>query len=553
MRSASLNSSIRLLVLGTLASGLIACGGGGGGSAPAAAPAVTVSGIVTYTDYNLSAAGIDYDNPNERPIRGAIAELRNSSGSVLASTNTTEAGAYSLSAPANSTVRVVIKAALGSPNSPDTKVVDNTSSGTLYVTGMDITTATSNLSQNFNAGSGWDGSSYSGTRAAAPFAILDVIYEGQKLVRSVDSTVVFTPLDVNWSPKNKTTDGDVTIGEINTSSYDHTKKALYILGAENLDTDEYDSHVIAHEWGHYFEANHSRSDNVGGPHESGDILHPSVAFGEGYGYALSGMILNDPLIIDTTGPGQNNGSIDNLEADSIADNAKEKNGLLYDGYYSETSVQEVLYDIFDSGSSDDDALELGFTPIYKVLTSGQKNTESFTSIFSFLYYLKREVPASAAVIDALAGAENINSASDDEFQDPIDPVLYYLYTTIDPAGGLITVAGEGDPLQTYNLFGDASAQYTGNKIYNHRFFRSTVTTAGCYSLTVTPVTPTATADVAVLFAGNTTGLDVGFGGDAETTADTFSAGEITVFSVSAFANNVSFNVLFTSTPSACTP
>jgi hypothetical protein len=116
------------------------------------------------------------------------------------------------------------------------------------------------------------------------------------------------------------------------------------------------------------------------------------------------------------------------------------------------------------------------------------------------------------------------------------------------------VDGEGYTLQTYDDFGPVSDTTYGNKIYNHRYFRSTVTTAGCYSLTVTPVAPTATADVQIAFVGRES-IDINYGGSdaAETVSISFTDNEMAVFNVSAFSDNVSFSVLFTSTPSACTP
>jgi hypothetical protein len=41
-------------------------------------------------------------------------------------------------------------------------------------------------------------------------------------------------------------------GHIGTSHWNGS--ALYILGKADVDTDEFDDHVIVHEWGHYFES-----------------------------------------------------------------------------------------------------------------------------------------------------------------------------------------------------------------------------------------------------------------------------------------------------------
>ncbi len=551
----------RAFVSVTLAFGLMACGGGGGGSAPTA-ETVTVSGTVTYTSFNLSASGIDYANPIEKPVRGSVIEFQNPPGTVVASANTSETGAYSFNAPSNTSVRVVVRAELGTPGSPNTKVVDNTNGGALYVAQKDITTGSDNVTQSFNIGSGHNGTDYVDTRAAAPFAMLDVIALAQKLVHSADSTVVFPLLTVNWSPKNKSVAGNTAVGEIETSHYNDGEKALYILGQKDVDTDEYDTHVMGHEWGHYFEANFSRSDSIGGPHSAnGELLHPSVAFGEGYGYALAGMIMNDPLIIDTAGPGQKAGGVNNLETDSVDDSAVQPrdedgnpatpNVVLRDGYASENSVQEVLYDLFDGGVGDDDALALGFAPIYKVLTNGQKNTQAFTSIFSFLHHLKLEVPASAEAINTLAAAENINAVAANEFDDPTDPVLPLIYTTVPPDGSVVTLDSDGEALIISQIFGEITAAYSGNKLLNQRFFKTTVATAGCYTVTATAIAPTAAADLVILRKSGGP-VDNINGAGAEVFQKTYTDGEVVVFAVGAFTPNTKFTVSFSSSPSACT-
>src|SRR5690606_40072898 len=50
---------------------------------------------------------------------------------------------------------------------------------------------------------------------------------------------------------------------------------IYLLGAENVDTDEFDTHVILHEWAHYFEKALSRTDTIGGMHQYADYLDKS--------------------------------------------------------------------------------------------------------------------------------------------------------------------------------------------------------------------------------------------------------------------------------------
>ncbi|MEZ5726562.1 MAG: hypothetical protein R3E48_00280 [Burkholderiaceae bacterium] len=250
---------------------LAACGGGGGSSTTAPASTIVVAGKVTYTDYDVGATGIQYASPNARPIRGAVVQIESPPGTVLFTASTTPAGSYLFSGvPTGASIRVVVKAALGSPTAPDTRVIDNTNGGSLYEVSRTATTGTAALTLDFNAESGWDGTRYATAREAGPFAILDVIYQGQQLLRSVDASIVFPPLDVNWSVANKPAATlNLAAGDIPSTAFDRGPNVMYVMGAADIDTDEYDSHVIAHEWVHYLQQYFSRTDSTGATTPSG--------------------------------------------------------------------------------------------------------------------------------------------------------------------------------------------------------------------------------------------------------------------------------------------
>jgi hypothetical protein len=548
---------LKLFCLSVLLTVLSACGGGGGGgggggdnnsSAPVAnnveTTLTTVSGIVTYTDYPVTAYGIDYSSEQSKPVRGAVIQLLDSLGNELAAGNTGSDGSYSLSANVEGSARVLVRAELGRVDSVNTRVVDNTSNDALYTLFTDININSNGITQNLNAGSGWNGSRYATTRSAGPFSILDVIYQAQQLVINVDSAAVFPLLTVNWSTQNSSAEGRLADGDIGTSFY--LNDNLYILGRANFDTDEYDKGVIAHEWGHYFEDNFSRSDSPGGGHSQGDILHPSVAWSEGFGTALAAIILEDPLYIDTFGLGQSISDITNVEQDSDADTASFSGGSnpLLDGYYSETSVMELLYDLFDAGIADDDSVALGFEPIYKVLTGEFSTTKSFTSLFPFLYFIKLEAPTNSEAINTLFSNENIAVVNATEFDNPVDNALTPVYTPVG-AEATVTLDSNGDLLQTSSAYGNASSFNTGNKLLNQRFFKATATVTSCYTIAVTPVAPTADADLALVFVNNST-IDVFSGGSTESGDVNLTAGEIVTFAVGAFTNNAYFSVSFKS-------
>ncbi len=541
----------RLMLASVVVFALSSCGGGGspqvdGNNKVSVKGTITLSGIITYTDYRSDPIfGLDYGRPLEKPIRAAMIELQNGSGKVLASGNTTATGGYSFTLPVNSSFKLVIKAALGkNPAAPDTQVVDNTRGDGLSVYALFLSgsTGTKDIVRNFNADSGWDGSAYSGKRAAAPFAILDTIYQAQQFVLAADSGISFPPLLVNWSKNNKpVTPVDIARGDINDSHYNPQNGNLYLLGAENLDTDEYDADVIVHEWGHYFMDKFSRSDSLGGVHAIGDLLDPTVAFDEGFSNAIAAMVLNNPVYIDTKGKAQSEfTSVMNIEVDSVGNSAVNSEGVFLDGTYSEASIQELLYDLFDSGITDDDTIGLGFTPLYMVLVNGQRTTSAYTSIYSFLYYLKQANPKLSNAIADLALAENIGAG--DEYQD----AAYPFYTTL-PMDVLVTKDEQGNFLQTWTTFGVITADDSGNKLDNRLFFKFTASSDGCYVLWAYPISPTAEGDL-IIYGTRGVFIDQFGKGSPEGAAGNFRQNETVSFAVGSFGGEVHFAIrMFRST------
>lgn len=567
-----IKSTMAIIVLSTLVS---ACGGGGSSDSENAVtpnipnavipdtptiPVVsegstTFSGVVTYTSYSLNpSTGIDYNSEEQIAVSGVVIQLQDLSGNILDSSNTASDGSYLLSADITGVARIVVRAELGESDNVNTRVIDNTNNDAIYSLFTDVTIDSAAMVLNLNAGSGWDGTSYSGIRAAAPFSILDVINQAQALVKSVDSDVTFPFLTVNWSTENNTSSGNLNDGDIGTSFYSNNE--LFILGDENSDTDEYDKAVVAHEWGHYFEDNFSRSDSIGGPHSLADLLHPSVSWSEGFATAIAAMILNTPSYIDTSGTMQGRAFELNAENDRFNNRIITTLGddrPRVDGYYSEQSVTQIVYDVFDDGSvnstsADDDDVALGFLPIYEVLTNGVRDTRSFTSIFAFLHYIRIESSNDINGINTIGNNENIDMVDITEFDDPNDTVLVPVYTDIS-AGSTITIDGRSDTLQTFDTYGEATSFDAGNKLLNQRFFRATAGNAGCYTVAVTPVSPTSTADVRLKFIDRIA-ADSSFTG-SELLRSNRSAGEVFTFSVDAFVNNAFFSVSFQSTPRAC--
>jgi len=415
-----------------------------------------IIGKITYDRVHVDSSGIglDYNNITKEAAKQVVVKAIGINDQVIRTTTTDDNGDYSLNnLPSNTELKVRAYAQLKKSGIGgwDVKVLDNTNGNSQYTTEGTYTVLKDNsLRVNLNAPSGWDGYSYSSKRKAAPFAILGSIYKAMQKVLSADSNATFPSLVVNWS-KNNVASGDgseagLRDGQIITSHFEG--ESLYILGDANSDTDEYDNHIIIHEWGHYFEANFSRADSIGGSHGDGEYLDIRVAFGEGWGNGWSAIATDDPIYYDTMGNSQSHGFSMNIESETTNN----------PGWYNETSIQRILYDLYDSNDDGADTLSLGFKPIYDVLVGSQKTTPAFTSIFSFITYLKEQNPSVTDKIDNILASENIDSIQD-IYGSTIDSKLY-----INSLNNVCTTSQYG----------------LGNKLYTHRYIKFSIYQNGNY-------------------------------------------------------------------------
>jgi len=448
---------------------------------------VTISGTLQYEfpPPNNACLGLDFDAIQLRLIRQATVQLLDAVGSTVLDTDVSDdLGQYSVTADPSTDViiRVLAESIRVGNLSWDVQVRNNvdTSNGAppldqrpIYA--MDSSTfdsGTSPQSLDLTAPTGWGGSSYTGPRAAAPFAILDSIYSATLFVATDMPNATFPPLDAFWSVDNKATSPtDIDAGDLPTSFY-NGQSQLFLLGMDGSDTEEFDDHVVVHEWGHYLEDNLSRSDSIGGSHFIGsDLLDKRVAFGEGFANALSGMVLDDPVYCDTAWFGNNQSGFGvDLEEEPTNN----------EGWYDEVSVFEILYDLWDTDTDGVDTGSIGFGPILDVMTGPQVTTPAFTSIFTFATYLKQQNPGDTALIDALLTDHNINSNVDihgsseinDDPGTPPDVLPVYTDITLGQTTN-ICVNAQFDP------------DRDGNKLSEHRYLRLNIPSNSVVTFTMT--------------------------------------------------------------------
>ncbi len=348
--------------------------------------AVDISGTINYERIHPLHSGsstiLDTNNITTETAKQIVVEAINSSGTAISSTTTNDNGQYLLTnLPSDTNVKIRAYAKMLKSSGWDVKVIDNTNNNAQYILEGDlITTGSSDSSRTLKASAS--------TKSSPPFAILDSVYLAMKKVLLADSSVIFPPLKMNWSVNN-----------IESGTYYDGNDNIMIQGDQQGDSDEYDDHIMIHEWGHYFEAKFSRADSIGGSHGSGDHLDIRLAFGEGWGNALSAMVTDDPFYFDTIGTSGWNMNIETAQHNTP-------------GWFSEASIQRILYDLYDSNDDGSDTLSLGFKPIYDLLTSKQKKTEAFTSLFSFITELKNENSSHSGQIDGITENENIATIND---------------------------------------------------------------------------------------------------------------------------------------------
>jgi hypothetical protein len=432
---------------------------------------IKISGTITYDRVpvktgNYGIISLDYANIHKETGKNLLVKAIDENGVVLYQTASDNNGKYAVYVPENTNIKIRVYAKMQKKGAWDVSVVDNTNLQALYVIeGTLANSGTTPTIRDLHADSGWDGQGYAYPRDAAPFAILDSINTVMQKVILAKPDIEFPKLIVNWSVNNVSAGGDRSLGQIVTSNYDGEGN-LWILGDANSDTDEYDDHIIIHEWGHFFEDKFSRSDSIGGPHSSGDALDIRVAFGEGFGNALSAIATDNPLYFDTSGYNQSSGWAMNIES------AQQENP----GWFSEASVQRILYDLYDNNSDQGDRVSLGFKPIFNAMVKQERNTPAFTSIFSFIHALKSENSSKSYEIDELVASERIapindaygnyrNNSANGSYTTPI-------YRDLE-VGKWITQCNQ-------NTFG------VYNKLGNRTFIKVNIKKAGLYTFDAQP-------------------------------------------------------------------
>ncbi len=453
---------------------------------PAPQGTVPLAGLVTFARIPSTQQGLAYTQMRQDPARGiTIIALNAGSLTEIARGQTGASGEYTLAVPPSTSLVIrAIAEMVRSAAAPTWRfeVKDASAAAATYTySSAAANSGGSGAVLDVAIPSGWDPATrvVNGPRDAAPFAVLDTVYQATQFLLSTAPTLNFAPLTIDWSPANTAVDGTHYSNGVN-------GPRITLAGEAHIDTDEYDPDIIAHEFGHYVEDTFSRSDSIGGPHSVGDRLDPRVAFGEGYGYAFAAMVTGDSIITDSFGQFQALAGVFDVDRDESVR-----------GWYSESSVWAILWDLFDSTrDTAGDDMALGFAPLWQVLTGPQRSTEAVTSIFPFITALKLLRPADAPAIDVLVAGQQIQSSTINDFgstetNSAGSPDVLPIFTPITVDGGTVLVRSIGGGLPAFG---------SPNKLSNHRFLRLDVATPRTVRIVATAPSPRG-ADVIVYRRG----------------------------------------------------
>jgi len=102
---------------------------------PQSAASTMISGTVSFDRVpHTATSGLDYANTTQAPIRGAVIEAVDASGTVISRSLSDDQGQYSLTVASNAQIRLLVKSQLMSDSDAkwSFQVTDNTQGNQLY-------------------------------------------------------------------------------------------------------------------------------------------------------------------------------------------------------------------------------------------------------------------------------------------------------------------------------------------------------------------------------------------------------------------------------------
>jgi hypothetical protein len=349
-------------------------------------PTQIISGQAFYQKIDVTDAGLDLKNPVMVPARNARVDVFSvTSQAVVAVSQTDARGQFSVPVPLDPRLSVRVISRL---QSNELRVADNTNGNALYMFTADIDGREPRADLLVSDKS----------RISGAFNILDVMQRANDIVKIADPNLNLPSLTVFWSTKNTSRNGSPDQGFIGITHFEPATNRAFILGDRNVDSDEFDDSVIAHEYGHFLAAKFSRDDSPGGATHIGDMLDPRVAWSEGWANFFSSVVRNDSVWRDSNGP---NGS--KVYRFDIEDNIPSGDNP---GYWSESSVDGLLWDLYDQHDDPADTVAYPFPLLWGAFTD--LRNDRFVYLPYFLEHFLNRLPSASEDLARVVQARSID-------------------------------------------------------------------------------------------------------------------------------------------------
>jgi hypothetical protein len=146
------------------------------------------------------------------------------------------------------------------------------------------------------------------------------------------------------------------------------------------------------------------------------------------------MVLDNPLYSDSLGLQQNDRFSFNMENNQTSPS----------GWYNESSIESIAWDLFDQAVDGPDSISIGYMPMFEAFRGPLRTGPALTSVFPFIDYIKNRPGAPVGTINALLNEQGIHVADpwgSTETNDGSVPHALPIYTQLTLNGASKTVCG----------------------------------------------------------------------------------------------------------------
>lgn len=387
---------------------------------PAAAQ-TTFRGTVLYEKIPATRTGLQLDAPVRTPASGIKVEVVASPSREVLGTGWTDGqGAYSIPVQLRGRPTVFVRALAQTENASVVRVRDRAEFSIVTqpaASGGQRTVVNDMLAADAD-------------RIAGPFNIAVTIGRANALVRQGQPDARLPRVEIRW---------DTTY--VGGTYFQPKEGVAYINGRRNRDSDEFDDHVIAHEYGHFLMDAFSRESSPGGDHGFGEQLDPRLAWSEGWGNFFAAATTGSPRYVDTGVVRGRQGVLLSVDLENDAPTGDRP------GIWSEHTVASLLWDWYDDGDEEGDSVALGFGPLWRALVELGKEPDVY--LLRFANVLSRAT-GEPRLADGLAARDIAYALETPPAPDPFPEAL--------PRGGSVRGAVDSRSARRSNVWG-ASQHY----------------------------------------------------------------------------------------------